>query len=234
MLTEKREWDKEAFFQTGVDEIRQVMKHVEKLTLKASRGKALDFGCGPGRLTQALATYFDHVYGVDIAPSLLELARVYNQFGERCTYCLNEVGDLGVFGDQTFDFVYSARVLMHMDPRIAKNYTREFLRLLKPEGMLVFQVPSRYLYGIKRAKTRGPWLSFYVPEFLSEALSQLSLLTIRRGLQTVHRMEVHGIRKNSVVSLIEQNRGRVLEIVKDNKVPGWESFSYYCMSAREG
>ncbi len=205
------------------------MNHIEKLNPRLSRGKALDFGCGPGRLTQALATYFDLVYGVDIAPSFLELARAYNRFGERCTYRLNEVDDLSVFGDQTFDLVYSARVLMHMNSSIAKNYIREFIRLLRPDGILVFQIPSRYTYRIKRGDTGGTLFSIYVPNIASDFYRKVKSSVISHRLQ----MEVHGIGKKSVVSLIQESKARVLEIVRDDKVPGWEDFCYYCSPTRE-
>ncbi len=48
--------------------------------------RALDFGCGVGRLTQALARHFNIVDGVDIAPSMIELANQFNRSGGRCRY----------------------------------------------------------------------------------------------------------------------------------------------------
>ncbi len=71
-------WNPEEFFEIGKQEIKDVMQYVEKLGLFQQRGRALDFGCGVGRLTQALASYFDEVVGVDIAPSMVMLAKQYN------------------------------------------------------------------------------------------------------------------------------------------------------------
>lgn len=39
------------------------------------RGVALDFGCGVGRLTRALAAFFDRATGVDISSSMIEEAK---------------------------------------------------------------------------------------------------------------------------------------------------------------
>ena len=39
-------WNAEEFFETGKQEIREVMQYVEKLGLLQQRGRALDFGCG--------------------------------------------------------------------------------------------------------------------------------------------------------------------------------------------
>lgn len=36
---------------------------------------ALDFGCGVGRLTRAMAPLAGTVYGVDVAPAMLDIAR---------------------------------------------------------------------------------------------------------------------------------------------------------------
>src|SRR5450759_126117 len=66
-------WGSDEFFKTGIEEIEGVMTHIGGLGITVRRSRALDFGCGPGRLTQALTSHFDQVDGVDISPSLLEL-----------------------------------------------------------------------------------------------------------------------------------------------------------------
>src|SRR5262245_45857186 len=71
-------WDVEEFFARGRAEIDQAMRIAERLAVPARRDTALDFGCGVGRLTQAMAAYFDRVTGVDIAPAMLQLAAQYN------------------------------------------------------------------------------------------------------------------------------------------------------------
>ena len=68
------QWDTDEFFKTGADEIEAVMRSLESLGLDPPRGKALDFGCGVGRLTQALAGRFDEAHGVDIAESMIDMA----------------------------------------------------------------------------------------------------------------------------------------------------------------
>lgn len=137
-----RKWKTREFFKTGEDEIRGVMRYVDALGVPLARRKALDFGCGVGRLTQALCRYFEQGCGVDIAPSMVELAARYNRHGDRCRYFVNPAGDLSLFRGDTFDFVYSNIVLQHMRPELSKNYVREFLRVLAPGGLLIFQLPS--------------------------------------------------------------------------------------------
>jgi cyclopropane fatty-acyl-phospholipid synthase-like methyltransferase len=54
-----RRWTTEEFFATGVTEIAALMAEARGFGLPASRRRALDFGCGLGRLTQALADHCD-------------------------------------------------------------------------------------------------------------------------------------------------------------------------------
>lgn len=136
-------WNPEEFFETGKQEIAGVMEYVQRLGLLQELGRALDFGCGVGRLTQALVSYFDEVVGIDIAPSMVKLAKQYNRFGARCTYRVNDQDNLRLFPDQEFHFIYSNIVLQRMKPEYAKSYIKEFLRVLRSEGVLIFQLPSR-------------------------------------------------------------------------------------------
>ena len=148
-------WDKDAFFESGRVEIERILERVDKAAAAAgrqvTRGRALDFGCGVGRLTQALGGAFDRCDGVDIAPSMVELAREWNAHGDRCTYHVNDRDDLSLFPDGTFDFVYTAHVLQHMEPRFSRRYVDEFFRLLAPGGMALFEMVTEPVVGATEA-----------------------------------------------------------------------------------
>jgi SAM-dependent methyltransferase len=100
-------WDPAEFFASGRAEIAGVMQRLRVLGVALRPGRALDFGCAVGRLTQALCEHFDECVGVDIAPSMIEHARRFNQFEDRCRYVLNGADDLAVLPDAYFDFIYS-------------------------------------------------------------------------------------------------------------------------------
>ena len=80
--------------------------------------------------------------GIDIAASMIDLARSHNTLGERCRYVHNARPDLSVFSDGEFDFVLTLITLQHMEPRYAASYIREFLRVLQPGGIAAFQISS--------------------------------------------------------------------------------------------
>jgi SAM-dependent methyltransferase len=138
-------WDPEAFFATGAPEVATVLAVADDLGVVLRRGRALDFGCGVGRVTQALATEFGEAVGVDVAPSMVAAAEALNRLGDRCRYVLNPRPDLAVFPTGGFDCVFSKIVLQHMEPHLALGYVREFVRVLADGGLCVFQLPSHHV-----------------------------------------------------------------------------------------
>ncbi len=137
-------WTLDEFMQTGELEIDTVMQYVESLGLNAnSRGSALDFGCGAGRLTQALTRHFDTCVGIDISPRMISLANTINTSPLKCRYYVNDSKQLKEFDADHFSFIYSSIVLQHMDRSYSSIYISELIRVLKPGGIFIFQVPDR-------------------------------------------------------------------------------------------
>ena len=83
-------WDEGEFFATGEAEVASLMKYFQSKSIQVGREQALDFGCGVGRVTQALAHHFERVVGVDASPTMIELAMRYNKFRDRVVYILNK------------------------------------------------------------------------------------------------------------------------------------------------
>jgi len=137
----RRGWDLPAFLKTGEDFVEHVMVRFEQLGHKPG-GAALDFGCGVGRLTQPLARRFESVIGVDISPTMIEGANRLNQFGERVSYVLNDEPNLSFIPSASLDLVMSFITLQHIPPAASRAYLQDFLRVLRPGGLLFFQLPS--------------------------------------------------------------------------------------------
>lgn len=138
-----RRWDWGEFMSTGEIEIDTVMRYLESIECTPDfNGAALDFGCGVGRLTQALARRFTASVGVDIAPEMIRNAERLNRY-LLCRYHVIS-GTRLPFPDQSFVFVYSNIVLQHVPRAFATEYLAEFVRVLAPGGVLVFGVQDRF------------------------------------------------------------------------------------------
>lgn len=138
-------WTADEFFATGVAEITAFVDDARAFGLPASRRRALDFGCGVGRLTQALADHADAVVGLDVAPSMVAHARRYNRHGDRVDYRVQAAPPLDGLADRSIDLVYTGRVLQHIDPEYSRAYIGELARVVAPGGFLSFDVPGRWL-----------------------------------------------------------------------------------------
>ena len=132
-------WQEEDFFATGKEEIKKQFAKLDAQGISVRNGKALDFGCGVGRLTQALASRFEQVDGVDVSDSMIRNAEKLNRFPGRAKYHLNARGDLESFPSGEYDFIYSIIALQHIPPAFQKNYIADFMRLLSPGGIASFQ-----------------------------------------------------------------------------------------------
>jgi len=140
-----RRWTAEEFFATGVAEVDALMTEARSFGLPAARRRALDFGCGVGRLTQALADHCDEVIGLDVAPSMIAQAATFNRHGGRVVYRVQPAPPFQTVASRSIDVVYTGRVLQHIAPVYAREYIRELARVVAPGGFLSFDVPSRWL-----------------------------------------------------------------------------------------
>jgi ubiquinone/menaquinone biosynthesis C-methylase UbiE len=146
-------WDREQFLATGRRDVEAARRWLAELDLPPRWSRVLDFGCGAGRLSQALAEHADEVTGVDVSPPMLAVARELDP-AQRCRFVLNETADLARFDDGAFDLVYSELVLQHLPAPVIDGYLAEFVRVLAPGGVAVFQCTTRPLWTFKGAVWR--------------------------------------------------------------------------------
>lgn len=211
-------WEPDEFFGTGSEEIRDVLAYVDALGLEPDRRRALDFGCGIGRLTQALADHFHEAVGVDIATAMVEGARRHNRHGDRVRYLVNTAPDLRLLDGGSFDFVYSNKVLQHIPPDLQAGYIKAFVRVLRPGGVAVFQVrngprirpggPRAWLYTLNRRYFRRLWQRL-------------------RGRPTY---EMHYIARSRVEQVVEAAGGSVVDVVDLSRGRPMKSLRY-CVTA---
>jgi SAM-dependent methyltransferase len=212
-------WDKDSFFATGESDIQAMLTTAAELGLPLGRGRALDFGCGPGRLTRALAARFDQVVGIDISAPLVTEARRLNADLRNCEFRVSGREDLSDFGDGSLDLVCSTIVLQHQPShRVIRRYVAEFLRVVPPGGLVVFQLPTRIplrnriqprrrLYSLLRALGLSP-----------------ELLYRRLQLDPMRMTAMSGRR---VTAAVERSGGRVLVAKPDQYSGAFPSATYF-------
>lgn len=211
---ENRGWDPEEFFATGRAEIADVLEYVRSLGLEPGRGRALDFGCAIGRLTQALAEHFDQAVGLDIAEAMVEAARAHNRHGERVTYRVNPRPDLGLLESRSFDFVYTNKVLQHVPPRPQLEYVREFMRVLRPGGVAVFQMRN------------GPRFRFDGPRGLLYTVNRRHLRRLLQRVRGRAPYEMHYVARSRVEEAVADGGGQVVDVVDLSRGKPGKSLRY--------
>jgi SAM-dependent methyltransferase len=194
-----RRWTQKEFFATGQNEVKIVLQCAAELGISLDwSAPALDFGCGVGRLTQALAARFPECWGVDISSTMIRLAREFAQEIPRCRFLLNEQDHLAGLQDNYFGFIYTSIVLQHMAEKYSRTYLAEFLRVLKPGGVLIFQLPDTLRASpLKRLRAR---------------LALRSKINSILGRKLSYVMEMHCLKESLVRKLVNENGGTVLDV----------------------
>ena len=207
-------WDEQAFFASGRAYVQWLLDTVlAPRGLPAERGRALDFGCGIGRLTAALGQSFGHVVGVDIAQEMLQRARQIHADRGNLTFVHNTTDELSTLETASFDLVLSVIVLQHIPVESIRSYIHEFIRVVRPGGVVVFQLPVESIIV-----DRG---------FLWDAANEIRrvlyrprrVLEWRRRMRALlgfePRMEMRGMPLGEVHTLIAACGGTLVETRED-------------------
>ena len=135
------QYDKDRFGNTYGQYIDQQEKaFVKKYTSKWKKARTLDVACGTGRFLEFAQ------FGIDASAKMIEVAK--EKFPNKQLFC--ESASNTHFEDHFFEGILCFHLFMHLDKAITQQIFQEFHRILKPEGQLVFDVPS----GLRRKLIR--------------------------------------------------------------------------------
>src|SRR5438094_4545652 len=133
----RKDQDEDEFFATASEVVRGLEDELKRLPPGDRRARrALEIGCGPGRLMKPMSWNFGEIHGVDVSDEMIRLAgeklvNVPNAFPVQ-----NDGTGLGCYKDEYFDFVYSYAVFQHIPSRqVGFNYLNEARRPLKTGGI---------------------------------------------------------------------------------------------------
>lgn len=104
--------------------------------------RVADVGCGGGLLAEALAARGAHVTGIDLAPELIEVARLHlHESHLQVDYRVQSAEALAAAAPGAFDAVCSLELLEHVpDP---ESLVQALAALLRPGGLLVLSTLNR-------------------------------------------------------------------------------------------
>lgn len=181
----------EVFWASGRRDLDQLILHDVILD---STARALEIGCGMGRILRPLSERIEKAFGVDISAEMIARAR------QGLAGCGNvEVsvtrGRLGDFGDASLDFVYSFIVFQHIPTKKAvTRYLLEAARVLKGKGVFRFQVDGRPRPKTSSADT---WLGvWYEPQELRRELARSGFSIADLWGEGTHYLWVTAIRES--------------------------------------
>jgi SAM-dependent methyltransferase len=136
----RREQDDAEFLATAADVVRSLRGEIKRLP-PAGRLKALEIGCGPGRLMRPLSADFAEIHGIDISDEMVRLAGEKLRDVPHAHVHHARKSDLALFADESFDFVYSYAVFQHIPSReVVLGYLADARRVLRPGGILRCQI----------------------------------------------------------------------------------------------
>ncbi|HEY1757604.1 MAG TPA: class I SAM-dependent methyltransferase [Bryobacteraceae bacterium] len=130
------------FVSGGQDLVSAFEKELGRLPSPGNRERwrALEIGCGPGRLMLPLSRHFGEIHGVDVSDEMVRLARVNLASVPHAHVHAADGTRLPQFNDEFFDFVYSYAVFQHIPSRdVVLNYLEETRRVLKTGGVARMQ-----------------------------------------------------------------------------------------------
>lgn len=132
---------KDEFFQSGATHIEKIWNEIEESFIKNFKpNRALDFGCGVGRLVLPLASRCETVVGVDISPQMIEEAKknCSERGVENASFALSDENLSKVEGK--FDLIHSFIVFQHINPTVGEKIFKRMTEMLNDGGIGVLQV----------------------------------------------------------------------------------------------
>ncbi|MEO5922486.1 MAG: class I SAM-dependent methyltransferase [Bryobacteraceae bacterium] len=137
-----RDQDDAAFFATATETVNSLETELRRVPAKQrTHWKALEIGCGPGRLLRPMSRHFAEIYGVDVSDEMVALAKEKLRDTPNAHPQVCNGAQLTDFADESIDFVYSYAVFQHIPSRdVVQEYLREVQRVLKPGGLARLQL----------------------------------------------------------------------------------------------
>lgn len=136
--TEAGAWTDSEFYDLGAGDWRRYLHYWEQYGLEPDA--CVEIGCGAGRITRQLASYFRTVHGIDVSSDMIDYARRHINDSNVEFHITN--GTSLPLPDDSMSAAFSSLVFRHFD-RIEDGtmYFRELSRVLRPGGSMLIELP---------------------------------------------------------------------------------------------
>jgi len=190
----------ERFFHSGEIEAATIDAMLKRHGFAAMKtGICVEFGCGLGRITYALARRFEMVHAYDVSSNHIALAKLRAR-DLQVRNVQFHVCEAGVQELEPCDFLFSCLVFQHNPPPIICSMISSSLRSLREGGMAIFQVPTfgaRYTFSLQNYLATPPQLD----------------------------IEMHCVPQHTVFEIIAEHGCSVREVREDDRVGNHEWIS---------
>jgi SAM-dependent methyltransferase len=129
---------KQRFFRTGQETVDALFALMAANSWDVPRGRALDFGCGVGRIVLPLSRMFTNVIGIDVSPDMLTEAQANcRESGIQNASFLTDLEAI-----DNLDFAHSVLVFQHIPKHKGLKLIFDLWSKLNPNGILAVQLPT--------------------------------------------------------------------------------------------
>ena len=126
------------FYESGRQDVASLLDRIRTTFNGSFRPlRAIDFGCGVGRMTLAMGEYVEQVFGVDISPHMIAEAEKH-----RAERRITSVVFQGNLPREPVDWVNSCVVFQHIPPERGYNILAELLGCLRSGGVATIHITT--------------------------------------------------------------------------------------------
>ena len=171
-----KEWEQREFFRSGeINVANDVLPDMHTIC-GGQRSpldlRALEIGCGVGRMTRMLARIFGHVTGIDISEEMIARARQNTADLTNVDLVVGDGCTLPGLADASYDYAFSFIVFQHIPSyEVIASYCREVFRVLRPGSLFKFQVQGGA--GV-RGNELDTWLGYPISTDKAKVLAKES------------------------------------------------------------
>ena len=139
----REDWDDEEFYASGRESVREILTDDADRVFRGRDPRsirALEIGCGAGRMTRALAETVGEIHAVDVSAEMVRRAKAAVEAQPNANVYLSDGCSLDALPDSGFQLALSYIVFQHIpDQEVIESYFRDVASRLEPGGVFKLQ-----------------------------------------------------------------------------------------------